>query len=276
MRIRLLGTAAAEGWPGLFCRCEACARARALGGRNLRSRSGATVDGGFQFDLGPDVYLHVLAGYTDLAAVEHLLVTHGHEDHLAPATLAMRREPFAHGLPAPLTIYGNHRVMERVRAAVADPSALGVRLETVRPFQSFTAGDATVIPLPADHDPNEACLLYLFGRGGRWLLYGHDSGWFPEPTWDYLAAWAARHHRLDVALVDCTNGPAPGQRNHMGLEAASRVRQRLIAIGAAGDETRVVVTHFSHNGGLLHEELVARAAPVGLEVAYDGLEIVLD
>ena len=276
MRIRLLGTAAAEGWPGLFCRCAACAQARALGGKNLRSRSGATVDGGFQFDLGPDAYLHLLAGHTDLAGMEHLLVTHSHEDHLAPATLGMRQEPFAHGLSAPLTVYGNETVVARLLAAYPDPAAIGMRLETVRPFQSFAAGDATVIPLLADHDPHEVCLLYLFGRGGRWLLYGHDSGWFPEPTWDYLAAWAVQHHRLDVALLDCTHGPEPGQRNHMGLDAAARVRDRLVAIGAAGHPTRAVVTHFSHNGGLLHEALVARAAPMGLEVAYDGLEIVVD
>ena len=56
MRIRLLGTAAAEGWPALFCRCPHCARARAAGGRNVRTRAAANVDGVYQFDFGPDVY----------------------------------------------------------------------------------------------------------------------------------------------------------------------------------------------------------------------------
>jgi len=34
MKVKILGTAAAEGWPALFCRCPACQRARKLGGKN--------------------------------------------------------------------------------------------------------------------------------------------------------------------------------------------------------------------------------------------------
>ena len=45
MNIRFLGTAAAEGIPGIFCQCPACRAARAAGGRELRTRSGAIVDG---------------------------------------------------------------------------------------------------------------------------------------------------------------------------------------------------------------------------------------
>ena len=46
MIFQYLGTAAAEGWPGLFCDCQACEKARAKGGRNIRTRSQAIVDGG--------------------------------------------------------------------------------------------------------------------------------------------------------------------------------------------------------------------------------------
>jgi phosphoribosyl 1,2-cyclic phosphate phosphodiesterase len=35
-------------------------------------------------------------------------------------------------------------------------------------------------------------------------------------------------------------------------------------------ERRVVVTHFSHNIGLLHDDLAAIFAPDNIEVAYDG------
>ena len=45
MKLQFLGTAAAEGFPALFCQCENCKRARELGGRNIRSRSQALVDG---------------------------------------------------------------------------------------------------------------------------------------------------------------------------------------------------------------------------------------
>lgn len=38
MKITYYGTAAGEAWPGVFCRCELCEKARALGGRNIRTR----------------------------------------------------------------------------------------------------------------------------------------------------------------------------------------------------------------------------------------------
>lgn len=41
MKITYYGTAAGEAWPGVFCRCELCEKARALGGRNIRTRSRA-------------------------------------------------------------------------------------------------------------------------------------------------------------------------------------------------------------------------------------------
>ena len=44
MNLTYLGTAAAEGWPGIFCRCEFCERAKRLGGRDIRTRSQALLD----------------------------------------------------------------------------------------------------------------------------------------------------------------------------------------------------------------------------------------
>lgn len=44
MEIQYLGTAAAEGWPALFCDCEICRKARKTGGKELRTRTQSTVD----------------------------------------------------------------------------------------------------------------------------------------------------------------------------------------------------------------------------------------
>ena len=125
MHIRLLGTAAAEGWPALFCRCDNCRRARAAGGKNLRSRASVCVDDVFQFDFGPDTYLHVLQGHA-LAEVRHLIFTHSHFDHLSPAELACRLPPFAHGQDQPLAIYGHDRVLDRIRGSGHGPERLGL------------------------------------------------------------------------------------------------------------------------------------------------------
>ena len=60
MKIQYLGTAAAEGWPALFCRCKACKEAARLGGKNLRTRSQAIIDDCLLVDFPPDTYLHML------------------------------------------------------------------------------------------------------------------------------------------------------------------------------------------------------------------------
>ena len=52
MKIHILGTAAAEGFPAMFCECDTCKIARAEGGRSIRARSQAVIDEGTQ------IYVH--------------------------------------------------------------------------------------------------------------------------------------------------------------------------------------------------------------------------
>ena len=54
MKILYMGTAAAEGWPGLFCSCDVCSHARKAGGRNLRTRTQAMLDDDLLLDFPPD------------------------------------------------------------------------------------------------------------------------------------------------------------------------------------------------------------------------------
>lgn len=82
MRLKYLGTAAAEGWPALFCRCEACERARVLGGKNIRTRSQAIIDDRLLIDFCSDTYMHVLEQHVPLENIRHVLITHSHNDHL--------------------------------------------------------------------------------------------------------------------------------------------------------------------------------------------------
>lgn len=53
MKIRYLGTTAAEGWPALFCSCSVCTHAREQGGKNLRTRTQAILDGEMLLDFPP-------------------------------------------------------------------------------------------------------------------------------------------------------------------------------------------------------------------------------
>jgi len=101
---------------------------------------------------------------------------------------------------------------------------------------------------------------------GKSILYGYDSGWFPEETWRALEGYG-----LDLAILDCTTGVISSIRYHMGLKEVIEVKRRIVLRGIADKDTVFIATHFSHNGLLLHDELTAKLFPEGIDVAYDGL-----
>ena len=269
MEIHFLGTAAAEGWPGVFCQCSVCQKARALGGKDIRTRSSVQIDGQYKFDFPPDTYHHVLTHDLDLADIRHLIITHDHEDHFYPQDLAMRGEPFAHIQDDPgLDVYGN--IWVEKAADWDELKEAEIRFHKVEPGSSYKVGEAALYPFTANHYQyaNKSALIYVFQKDGINLLYGNDSGFFFDHVWTALEQF-----ELDIALLDCTNGNLDGWDSHMGIEAVIKTREKMLETNIASKETIFIATHFSHNGGLLHEELEARLKPHGFLVAYDGMKI---
>jgi phosphoribosyl 1,2-cyclic phosphate phosphodiesterase len=261
MRIQILGTAAAEAWPAVFCGCETCVRARAAGGHDHRSRASVQIDDIYKIDLPPDTYYHVVRHGIDLSELAHLFFTHSHPDHLDLAEMGWMRPPFAHNLKsAPIKVYGNETVTSAIRSRYGE-AALPIELITAEPFVPIKAGNLTFTPITAHHNPNELCLNYVIESDSARVLYASDTGEYEQPTLDFL-----RSHEYDLLIIECTQGTLPWPAtNHMSFEAVLRLRDQL------GAGTRTVITHFSHNIGLLHEELEAIANPEGVEVAYDGI-----
>lgn len=273
MRVHLLGTGAAEGWPAPFCLCPACEEARLRGGPNIRGRSGALVDDDLKIDFGPDTVAQLQRAGRHLAKLRTILFTHQHSDHLVPTELQWMDRPFT-VTPAdqPIAIHGNAEVIRLIRRA-ADEGRFQNRftLQEFAPGDRFvTAAGDEVAALRADHVPG-SCVLRIRRKGdGKVLFYGHDSGLFPAATLDALGEGPP----LDVALFDCTSGGCHTSNNgHMDLQGVARMVEELRRRGAITPTTRTIATHFSHNGKLLHEELVRALLPHGIEAAYDGMMV---
>ncbi len=266
MKIHILGTAAAEGFPGLFCRCEHCVKARKLGGKNIRSRSSAIIDDILKVDFPPDSYYHMLRDGIDMAAIKYLLITHAHSDHLQADELENRNPVYAHGIDHPLKIYGHDLALQRCLQSVT-LNKDRLELHLIHPYRTFELEkDTFVTPLPADHDQRQTCFIFYIERNGKTLLYGHDTGWFPEETWQWLEG-----KTLHAALLDNTNGPLPGRRNHMNNEAILEMKAVFESKKMITPDSKIVVTHFSHNCGMMHEDLESFYAPHGIQAAYDGM-----
>ncbi len=269
MRIQLLGTAAAEGWPGLFCRCRACDEARSLGGKNIRSRSSALIDDILKIDFPPDTLYHVFRHGLDLQKVEHLLFTHAHDDHFAVMELQYSSSMFlAAPLPNTLNVYGGNEVTDRIRQSL-EMDRVPIRLHTLEYWKTAQAGPFRVTPLAAHHDPDQTCFNFLIERDGKTFLYATDTGWYDPPTWEFL-----KRVKLDAVIVECTKGKiGGGYDGHLSATQVVAIKEKLASDGVLRLEARVITTHHSHLGGLLHEELESVLSPHGIEVGFDGMVV---
>jgi phosphoribosyl 1,2-cyclic phosphate phosphodiesterase len=275
MKLLYMGTGSAEGIPAAFCSCPVCLEAREKKGKNIRTRSQALLDGKFLFDFPPETYSHyVSSNFTapDLPAIRHVFITHSHGDHFYPEELLNRRPGFVASEPIEtLHVYGNLTV-GRLIANLEETHKLKLCYDFryAKPFEPIEVDGYRVTSLPARHNPDEECLIYAAEYGGKAVLYAHDTGIFPEPVWDYFFKAKSRFNHVSL---DCNHMVHKAGNTHMGIPDCIEAREKLLAMGAADAKTVFVLNHFSHNGGLNHDDLCKAAEKENFVVSYDGMEI---
>jgi phosphoribosyl 1,2-cyclic phosphate phosphodiesterase len=271
MTIFFLGTGAAEGFPAIFSDDPINLEARRRGGKDLRTRSTILIDQTIKIDLPPDTLFHVFRyPSVHLARLKHLLFTHSHDDHFAVRELQYLSPNFAPDRTEPLHVWATDELIRKMYTEMGhffEPSPL--LFHAVAPFSSYNVGALKVTPITAHHKHDELCLNYLLEKDGKRVLYASDTGWYDEPTWNFLEKTT-----LDLVILECGKGVSDNTYDgHMNLDECVRFREKLIASGTLETETPVYLTHICHTGLLLHDEMVEHAALHGLLVAYDGLEL---
>lgn len=270
MKITYLGTAAAEGFPAVFCNCDYCIEAKKLKGKNVRTRSQAIINEDLLIDLPADTYSHFLNNDIDGDKIKYLIVTHSHQDHFYPSELAMRRVPFAHNMRAEkiemLCSIGAYEMMN----GVDNLSEFSIDFRAMRAFEQVMLDAYTITALPARHYEGDGALFYIVSDASKTVLYAHDTGYFYDEVFEYIKN---SDIFFDLISLDCTNVDIPIADNgtHMGLENIERVVNKLENMGAVNDKTIKVINHFSHNAAPIHHKLEERVKDVGYLVAYDGM-----
>ena len=278
------GTSAAEGIPSPFCRCAVCEHARAKKGVYQRKRSCFRLSDSIMLDLGADAVSQCME-WGDINAVNHVLVTHTHDDHLN-AHMIMEAFWAKKYRFSPLHYYFTDKAYDmamrwRENAWILKGMVPRFEEDGVVAFHQLHYGERIeidgigVTPFKGNHQGNvrEQSALYLLELpDGRNLFYGLDSGaYFPE-TLEALKA-----HRIDILISEATCGLQPKRagNTHMTLEDACDLTQALYAQGTLHDQSLVYLTHINHSTG--HDEMVEGAVrlpfPVQTTVAYDGLKI---
>lgn len=281
MFLKLLGSAAAEGWPAIFCACDACVQARALGGKDLRRRTSYQLGSDLHVDFGPDSYCSMLQFGLDYSRLHHLLITHSHGDHWFPSELRLRREGYGYNVHTPLIVHGNERVGRELAALGDDYESMRLGFHQVVPYERIVLDEEwSAVGFPASHADGEEALNYLFTTRDRNLVIGNDTGWWKPEVWDFLQT-----QKLHLVVMDCTAGPkGPGPRDaekswigshHLNCEWVVEVRDELARRGALAEDCTFVANHFSHNAGWTHQQFEEFFVPKGILVGYDGLELPL-
>ncbi|MDR3333278.1 MAG: hypothetical protein LBT13_00100 [Treponema sp.] len=293
MKLKYYGTAAAEGFPAMFCECQHCKQAWSAGGKNIRTRSQALVDGILLIDFPADTLAHIFYGGLPLTKIHDCIITHTHQDHYYPEDLANRQNGYAFGerpelgeentveqdnstVPdtlGTLTVHGSYAVGE-LFTPINQNNQLYIKsrvvFREVSAFMPFAAAGFLVTPLLAQHPSCPSPFIYLIEKEGETILYGNDTGWYPNETWDYLEK--TRPH-IRIASFDCTDGLADSRTGHMGLPCVIETRNRLIELGCIDSGTICIIHHFSHTGRLTYDEIKPLAEKNGFAVSYDGMEV---
>lgn len=277
------GTSAAEGIPAPFCRCDVCDEARREGGVYQRMRSSFRLTDKIIIDLGADA-VSQSARFGDLSTLEHVLITHTHEDHFNPH---MMMEAFwCRARGKTLHYYftdGAYDMAENLRSVpwMLKGKVPGWEKEGIVAFHRLEYGkryavdDMWVTPFSGNHKGNvgELSAMYLIELPDGWVLfYGLDSGPYFEETFDAL-----KGKHVDIFISESTDGDYPQEpsRQHLSAEGVREVTERLLSQGTLTKESVLYLTHINHSTshGRMLKEVERLNFPIPTTVAYDGLKI---
>jgi phosphoribosyl 1,2-cyclic phosphate phosphodiesterase len=253
LRVRILGSGTSQGIPRIACDCPVCTSPDR---RDRRYRASALLSFGDRqvlVDCGPDFKWQAMAA--DLRRLDAVLLTHDHQDAVGGLDELRRFNEMA-GTYLPVYAPAPDLAVVVGRFAYAfrpgQPAFSGLpQLSPIAVAGSFLVGGRRFVPVPLIHADR--------------AITGYRSGGFAycsdvqriEP--DGMALL----HDLDVLVISALrDAPHPTHQTvAQALEVIRELRPR-----------RAFLTHLDHELG--HASLAGRL-PVGVEGAWDGLEIEL-
>ncbi len=276
------GTSAAEGIPAPFCRCAVCEEARANPALR-RTRTCFRLSEKVMIDPGADAVCQSMQ-YGDLQELEHVLITHTHEDHLNPHMLM---EAFwCHDQrKGPLHYYFTDQAYDMVRHWLENDWILKgmvpgwiekghIVFHKLEYGERYEIDGMFVTPLRGNHTGNvkeNSALYFLELPDGRSLFYGLDSGPYFTET---LEALRGKH--IDIMVNEGTFGKEVVPHNqHMDIYAVRSLIDQLWAQGTLDEQSVLYITHISHRISQSEMESVVAELkfPLPTTVCLDGDKI---
>lgn len=217
----------------------------------LRSDAGQVL-----VDCGPSTLAALRAERLDPCAVDTIALTHLHGDHFAGVPFLLMDAHYAAGRTRPLTIVGPTGAAAAVARVheVFFPGTGALRLRfpltwiELESRVAIEAGPCRVTAFPVVHSTSTPCFGLRVELGGGVFAFSGDTEWTESLV--EIAAGA------DLFLCECF-GYDTAPPHHLSYAALDAQRARLAC-------RRLLLTHMG-------EEMLAKAAALGLDAAHDGL-----
>lgn len=282
MKILFLGTGAAEAIPSMFCRCDYCTYARENGGKDVRTRSSLRLGNKYMFDFSPDANYQHLRENIDYYDLEHLMITHSHDDHLSymemmvkqcaiekngiPIKLYMSKSA-AEWLKKTITMYGYSENYGAQKQELYEIVELDY-------FNTYQIGEFKAHTLKGSHNAygkDELSINYILENSeGKKLLYAVDTGYYMDETWLYL-----KGHKMDTLIMECTFGGRNRGKHvfgHLDVFNYIDMLDTMSEYGIIDENTQIYTTHINHKHSMMHKDLVSffDSSKYNVCVACDG------
>ena len=259
MKLTFLGTGTSQGVPVIGCRCKVCTSADR---RDNRLRTSAMVEAcgvRMVIDAGPDFRCQMLrAGVSRLDAI---LLTHEHKDHTGGID-DVRAFNFVDYPPVihPVDIYAAPAAARVVRKdydyAFEEEKYRGapdIRLHEIDVARPLEIAGERIVPVSGHHSERFEVTGYRIGR----MAYLTDFKTIADAEVGKLIG-------VELLVVNALRfRPHPSHFNvGEALALIARVAPR-----------RALITHVSHEIG--RHAATTALLPRGVELAYDGLEIII-
>lgn len=157
----------------------------------------------------------------ELAAVDHIFVTHSHMDHIAAIPLIVDAVGELRGVP--ITVHAIPEVLRILRAhvfnwliwpdftAIPDRRRPFLRLQPLKVGEAVKLGTRIITPLPALH--SVPAVGYCLDGGDGQLVFSGDTAYSPELIAAINACHRLRHLIIETAFPDEQHGLALASRH---------------------------------------------------------------
>ena len=253
MTVTFLGTGTSQGVPVIACGCEVCT---SIDPHDNRLRSSIMIESDDKtvvIDSGPDFRYQMLR--EKVKKLDAIVFTHEHKDHIAGMDDIRAFNYFQN---APVDIYAVPRVQEALKREFAYvfaefkyPGIPQVNLHTIG-LEPFDIGSIHFIPIEVMHYK-----LPVLGFRINDFTYITDAKTVSPTEVEKIKG-------TKILVINALQ--TQSHISHFTLDEAVLFAQE---VGAA----KTYLTHISHRMGR-HEDVSAQL-PEGIELAYDGLKIVI-